>query len=118
MVQVAKNEMWASEVCFACLAWLYGLFVRTLISFTNAYAGCGRPTLNFIEHFWLGPVRSASKLSAKCTQMNYEMNGITMHKCKEMFSNALQTARECKACDLFNVCQVKQGILTFNAREY
>ena len=27
-VQVAKNEMWASEVCFACLTWLYGLFVR------------------------------------------------------------------------------------------
>ena len=54
MVQVAKNEMWASEVCFACLTWLYGLFVRTLISLTNAYAGCGRPTLNFIERFDLG----------------------------------------------------------------
>ena len=35
MVQVAKNEMWVSEVCFACLT-LYGLFVRTLISLTNA----------------------------------------------------------------------------------
>ena len=23
MVQVAKKEMWASEVCFACLTWLY-----------------------------------------------------------------------------------------------
>ena len=38
MVQVAKNEMWASEVCFACLTWLYGLFARTLISLTNVYA--------------------------------------------------------------------------------
>ena len=27
MVQVAKNEMGASEVCFACLTWLYGLLV-------------------------------------------------------------------------------------------
>ena len=85
-VQVAKNEMWASEVCFACLTWLYGLFVRTLISRTNAYAGCGRPTLNFIERFWLGSVRSASKLNSKCTQMNYETNCITMHKCTEMYS--------------------------------
>ena len=31
MMQVAKNEMWPSEVCFACLTWLYGLFVRMLI---------------------------------------------------------------------------------------
>ena len=36
-----------SDVCFACLAWLYELF-------TNAYSGCSRPTLNFIEHFDLG----------------------------------------------------------------
>ena len=41
MVQVAKNEMWASEVRFAYLTWLDGLFVRTFISLTNAYAGCG-----------------------------------------------------------------------------
>ena len=27
-------------VCFASLTWLYGLFVRTFISRTNAYAGC------------------------------------------------------------------------------
>ena len=38
----------------ACLTWLYELLVRTLISRTNAYAGCGRPTLNFIEHFDMG----------------------------------------------------------------
>ena len=92
MVQVAKNEMWASEVCFSCLAWLYELFVGTLISLTNAYAGCGRPTLNFIDHFWLGSVRSASKLNSKCTQMNYEMTCITLYKCTEMYSNVLQTA--------------------------
>ena len=42
MVQVAKSEMWASEVCFACLTWLYGLFVRMLMSLINTYAGCGR----------------------------------------------------------------------------
>ena len=88
--KVTKNEMWASEVCSACLTWLKGLFVRTLIWRTNAYAGCGRSTLNFIERFWLGLVRSAfklnSKLNSKCTQMNYEMNCITMHKCTEMYS--------------------------------
>ena len=52
MVQVAKNEMWARVKC-ALLArlTLYGLFIRTLISLTNAYAGCRRPTLNFIERF-------------------------------------------------------------------
>ena len=50
MSSLAKNE----EVCFACPTWLYGLFVRMLISRTNAYAGCGRPTLNFDECFVLG----------------------------------------------------------------
>ena len=94
MVQVVKKEMWASAVGFACLTWLYGLFVRTLISLTNAYAGCGRPTQNFIERFWLGSVRSASKLNSKCTQMNYEMNCITMHICTEMYSNVLQRIGE------------------------
>ena len=77
MVQVAKNEMWKSEVCFACLTWLYELFVQMLISLTNAYTSCGRSTLNFIERFWPGSVHSASKLNSKCTQMNCEMNCIT-----------------------------------------
>ena len=44
---------WA-ERCGLCLTWLYGLFVRTLMPLTNAYTGCGRPTLNFIERFDLG----------------------------------------------------------------
>ena len=41
-----KNKMSTSDMCFACLAWLYEVFVGTLISLTNAYAGSGRPTLN------------------------------------------------------------------------
>ena len=87
VMRIAKNEMLTTEVCFACLTWLYGLFVRTFIPLTNAYAGCGRPTLNFIERFRLGSVRLASKwditkLNSKLTQMNY----ITMHKCTEMYS--------------------------------
>ena len=53
--------------------------MRALISLTNAYTPA-RPTLNFIECFWLGSVRSAFKLNSKCTQMNYEMNCITMAK--------------------------------------
>ena len=74
-------------ICFACLTWLYGLFVRTLISLTNAYTDYSRPTLNFIERFRLRSVRSVckwdmTKLNSKLTQMNC----ITMHKCTEMYS--------------------------------
>ena len=63
------------NVCFACLTWLYGLFVPTLIRLTNEYAGCGRPAVNFIERFQLGSIRSASKwditkLNSKLTQIN------------------------------------------------
>ena len=103
MVHVAKNEMWASEVCFTCLTWLYGLFVRTLISRSNAYAVCGRPTLNFIERFWLGSVRLACKLNSKCTQMNYEMNCITMHKCRAMYSKWPEYTGECQSCFLIKI---------------
>ena len=88
---VQQNEMWTSEACFACLTWLYGLFVRTLISLTNAFAGCGRPTLKFIERFWLGSVRSAFKLNSK--QINYDMDCMTMHKYTEMYPNVLPTVR-------------------------
>ena len=38
-------------------------------------------------------VRWASKLISKCTQMNYEMNCITMHSCTEIYCNELQKAR-------------------------
>ena len=47
-----RNVGERSVLCFAKLA-SNELFVRTLISRTNAYAGCGRPTLNFIERFVL-----------------------------------------------------------------
>ena len=50
-----RNEGERTALCFP---WLYGLFVRTLISRANAYASCGRPTLNVIERFELGPLRS------------------------------------------------------------
>ena len=72
--------------CFACLTWLYGLFVRTLMLLTNAYAGCGRHILNFIELFWLRSVRSVSKLNSKCTQMNNEMNNYAVKKFTLMYS--------------------------------
>ena len=63
VMRIVKNEMWTTEGCFACLTLLYGLFVRTLIPLTNyAYAGCGRPKLNFIERFRLGSVRSEGEL--------------------------------------------------------
>ena len=83
MVQVAKNEMWASEVCFAYLELgsMYRLLERSHHLQMHTLA-----TLNLIEHFWLGSVHSASKLNSKCTQMNYEMDCITMHKCTETYS--------------------------------
>ena len=61
---LAKNEMWAREVGFACLTWLYGLFVRTLISRTNACAGCCRPTLKKFWAFCLGALRSNSEVTS------------------------------------------------------
>ena len=50
--------------CVLCrLAWLYELFVGTLLSLTNAYAGCGRYTLNCIER--LTRVREAEGFSPR-----------------------------------------------------
>ena len=57
-----REITWAKRVCFACLAGLYQLFVGTLISLTNAYASCGRPTLNFIELMDLGRSVPTEKL--------------------------------------------------------
>ena len=43
-----------------CVSGLYHLFSVPLILLTNVYNGFGRPTLNFVEQFWLwlGSVRS------------------------------------------------------------
>ena len=62
--------------------------------------------LNHIGRFWLRSVRSASKLISKCTQMNYEMNCIPMHRCTEMYRSVLKSTpndpstytRECQSC--------------------
>ena len=117
----ASGEEWNVgewNACSACLTWLYGLFVRTLISRTNAYAGCGRPALNCIERFWLGSVRSDSKLNSQCTQMNYKMNCITMHKCTEMYSKRPEYNGECQSC-FANTLQISReqrgGIKAFLA---
>ena len=48
---IAKEKMWTTQVCLVCLTWLYGLFVRSLVSLINEYADCGRPALNFIERY-------------------------------------------------------------------
>ena len=80
------------ELCCACLVWLCGLLVGPFISLTNAHAGCGRPTLNFLERlFWLGSVRSDSEAMFKA--MNKAMNKalnciITMQiiTCTEMYT--------------------------------
>ena len=53
----SKYEVPRSEMC---VSGLYHLFSVPLILLTNVYNGFGRPTLNFVERFWLwlGSVRS------------------------------------------------------------
>ena len=53
---LAKNEMWVSEMCFASL--VLWTVCKNAHEHTDAYAGCGRPTLNCIERFELGSFRS------------------------------------------------------------
>ena len=69
--KMATSDLWF--VCPAwvhvCLAWLCEVFLQTLTSLTNIYTGCGRPTLNLIECFRLGSVRSATEI----TEMNSEI---------------------------------------------
>ena len=48
-VSWAVDKMTTRDVCFACLACLHELLVGTLISLMNTYAGCGTPTLNFMN---------------------------------------------------------------------
>ena len=53
--------------CMLCsLTWLYELFVGTLLSLANAYASCGRSTLNCIERLtWVREAEGFSPESAK-----------------------------------------------------
>ena len=82
-----------------CVSGLYHLFSVPLILLTNAYTGCGRPTLNFVERFWfwLGSVRSASKITQKNSkkliselqmnsQVSSQVNCIAMYKFTQMYS--------------------------------
>ena len=82
-----------------CVSVLYHLFSVPLILLTNAYTGCGGPTLNFVERFWfwLGSVRSASKMTQMNSkeliselqmhsQVNLQVNCIAMYKCTQMYS--------------------------------
>ena len=61
---------------FSCLTWFCGLFVRTLISVTNAYASCGRPTLNVIERFWL----ARSVRAVYCVRSNYARENLSLRR--------------------------------------
>ena len=82
-----------------CVSGLYHLFSVPLILLTNTYISFGRPTLNFVERFWLwlGSVRSASKITQMNwkelisqlqmhSQVNSQVNCIAMYKCTQMFS--------------------------------
>ena len=75
--EVQWAAMSRGDVCFACLAWPYQLFVGMLISLMKAYTGCGRATLNFIECFDLGwsvpkakPLHLMSAGHSICTESN------------------------------------------------
>ena len=92
MVQVAKNKMWASEVCSACLTWLYGLFVRRLISLTNAFAGYRRSTLKFYWAFFgLGSVVQPPSWTPSDMYLNELWN--ELYNFAQMYRNVLQMAR-------------------------
>ena len=71
--QYVINVIWRRTKCWRvncvlCLTnlALWTVFVSTLISRTNAYAGCGRPTLNFIEGVlnWGAPFRQWSHFTS------------------------------------------------------
>ena len=100
--------MWASEVRFACLTWLYGLFVRTLISHTNAYAGCARPILNSIERFDLGPCVPTAKLHFTSCQSDASRSTVCTDYV-ELFSMNVNLKMFCILClcILFYATQVK-----------
>ena len=82
--------MSTSDVCFVCLARLYEMFVGTLISLTNAIAGCARPTLNYIEPFDLGrsvPTAKPLHLVSVVRNVPYlqNVNQISMNMNLKMF---------------------------------
>ena len=81
-----------TEVCFACLAWLYGLFAGTAISLTNAYAGCGRPALNFIERIDLGRSKGRSVPTSKPLHL------VTYVQNVDQFSMSMNLKMFCRLC--------------------
>ena len=87
-------------------------------SLTNAYTGCGTSTLNFIERFCLGLVHSASKLNAKCTQMNYEMNCITMQNVLQCTPNGPSSLASASLVLLVLLLSVSSYIFVLSREAY
>ena len=86
------RKMSTSDVCFACLAGLYQLFVGTPISLTNAYAGCGRPALNFIERIDLGRSKGRSVPTSKPLHL------VTYVQNVDQFSMSMNLKMFCRLC--------------------
>ena len=107
--RVLKWARYASDVCFACPTWLYKLFVRTLISLTNAYAGCGRPTLNFIERFELGSVRSDSEASSPRVSQSGASSSTICTDYFELFSMNVNLKMFCILCLCFILCDTSKA---------
>ena len=84
---VNKREMSIASLFADCLIWLCG----ALILLTNAHAGYGRPTLKFLERFWLGSVRLASKamkIAANRTMnlsKDFSMNWMPLRRCGKVY---------------------------------
>ena len=87
-----KYEMPRSEIC---VSRRYHVFSVPLILLTNAYTGCGRPTLNLFEcfWFWFGSVRrfSLKDNSNELTSELWTNLKSELHNYAQKYSNVLRT---------------------------
>ena len=94
----SKYEVPRSEMC---VSGLYHLFSVPLILLTNVYNGFGRPTLDFVDRFWLwlGSVGSVSKI----TQMNWKelISQLQMHsQVNSQVTNVLKCTQKMRSRSL------------------
>ena len=78
--------MWTTQVCFACLTWLYGPFVRTLISLTLKCIHRLRSThIKFYWAFsaWVGPF----SLQMGYDKVELKVDSNELHNYAQMYRN-------------------------------
>ena len=88
--------------CFACLTWLNGLFVRTLQYHVQTHTPAALdPHELLLSVFRLCRSVQPPSWTQSVSQMNYEMNSITIHNCTEMYSvysKWPEYTGECQSC--------------------